>query len=158
MRKILFLLAACVVVSGAIMGTDAATKKRKTTSTQRRKSPAAKIVATAGEYVFYENGKLRSKTSKCIGGEFSKKQAGYYDVIITVISSSRDCGDGYEEGIIVDDRLYMVGGGTDGCLEYTYNHAYRTVDYHDNCNDSVPEWTEYLSDMESIPVVWTTSR
>ena len=158
MKKILFLLAACVVVSGAFVSTDAATKKRKTTSTQRRKSPAPKVVATAGEYIFFENGKLRSKTSKCIGGKFSKNQAGYYDVIITVISSSRDCGDGYEEGIIVDDRLYMVGGGTDGCLEYTYNHATHTVDYRDNCDDSVTGWTENLSDMESTPVVWTATK
>lgn len=157
MKKILFLLAACVVVSGAFVSTDAATKKRKATSTQRRKSPAPKVVATAGEYVFFENGKLKSKTNKCLTGKFSNNQAGYYDVIIWTMSG-RDCGDGEYDCLIVDDRLYMVGGGTDGCLEYTYNHATHTVDYRDNCDDSVTGWTENLSDMESIPVVWTATK
>ena len=150
MRKILLIATLFVIGFVSVATLDAAKKKGggKARKITRAKS-SRRLVATAGDYKLYSDGTIKAP---CMAGTYSKTSKGYYVWDASGISSPR-CGDGWDQGVIVDGVMYQLGGGTDGCIEYVYDHESRIVRYTDNCDSTA--WTERLSECEmAYPVKW----
>lgn len=126
-KRIIAVALSALIMVGVSVTLDAAPKKKA------RSRNTATVVATIDHegLKLYSDGTIRGPYRK---GTY-KKQGNYYTYEWYCTNPNR-CGDGGEEGVIVGSYIYDLGGGTDGCLSYTYRHSEGKIYYVDECEDT----------------------
>lgn len=150
-----------VVIFGVIT-IDAKTSTQKKSKTRTTKSVGNKVSAV-GKFTVYDdvytllvNGKIKSPKGKIIGEYEKKGGCNYYEIVMSE-------GDWYVIYMIVGNKVYAVGGGTDGTgiEKFSYNASDNTVsvvnttDLDDNdfmeCNRISSLRPPFRSFMKSAP-------
>lgn len=109
----------------------ATTAKKKTgrTGAATKARPAVQSIgsfkADGRTVTLLANGKIKA-TDKCTDGEYTKKP-GYIQVQLWS-KASPYCGDGGEQYVIVDNKVYYLFAGSDNCLcNYTVDVEKKTL-------------------------------
>lgn len=152
MKKIITicLLAFTLLASGITM--EAKTTKKKSKPSNTKSTVIGKYTYQGMDYQLLSNGKIKTK-DKCITGNHTKNN-GYYDIVIESGSNSYKCGDWVYFCIIVDDNVYLLGGGTDewNIWKYNYNNKNGTITFINHMGkDNEKEFLKY-NDLPSLTV------
>lgn len=116
-------------------------KKSKTRTTKTVGSNVAivgKFTAHDRIYTMLANGKIKSPKGRIIGKYEKKGDGSYYEIVM-------DEGDWYVIYMIVGNKVYAVGGGTDGIgiEDFSYNPSDNTVSVVNTTDLDDKEFLEY---------------
>ena len=143
MKKVITICLLVVTLLAGGMTMDAKTTKKK--SKTRTTKTVGSNVAIAGKFTAYDhiytllaNGKIKSPKGRIIGKYEKKDNGSYYEIDMSE-------GDWYVIYMIVGNKVYAVGGGTDGIgiEEFSYNTSDNTVSVVNTTDLDDKEFLEY---------------
>lgn len=136
-------IALCLLVLTILIGgisADAKTSKKGKGSKSLRANTAVagKFTAYDDTYTLLANGKIKSPRGRLIGTYEKKGDGSYYEIVM-------DDGDWYVIYMFVGNKVYSVGGGTDGLgiEKFTYNPSDKTVSVVNTTDLDDAEFMEY---------------
>ena len=142
-RSTIVLTLISVMVFGC-MTVDAKTSTLKKSKSRTAKSVASKV-SVVGKFKAYEdvytmmaNGEIKSPKGRIIGRYEKKDDGSYYEIDMSE-------GDWYVIYMIVGNKVYAVGGGTDGMgiENFSYNPSDNTVSVVNTTELDDNEFMEY---------------
>lgn len=138
----LIMLIAAILLGGATVDAKTSTQKK---SKKRTTKTVGSNVAIVGKFTAYDyiytllvNGKIKSPKGRIIGKYEKKDNGSYYEIELSE-------GDWYVIYMIVGNKVYAVGGGTDGMgiEKFSYNPSDNTVSVVNTTDFDDKEFLEY---------------